>query len=365
MRAKECERQEEEVDVARLAVLMRSWTRRSPDDCRAFGHAFRRTSRPRRVDDRRERAAVEGGHPPVDLGVEARAPRGPAREHVRKRPRTGSFDRHDRAERNRPPDAVELEALAAHLLDLRALLRVLEHHAIGAGVGDDVAALVGEDRGIHRNRHRPDGQDRKVGLHPFGTGRRQERHAITGLDAVLDQRGGEVAYALGHRRPRDFAPHALIEVAIPGTIGELCGTREEHVREVRVGHDGSSRWAVGSRSGATRSHRIIRPPAPRAECASFMIVRPPRSCVAIPILRRWVIVAPERTGDLMPRRAGPVDPVPVAEVAVLSRRRGRESGRDREWSRDAGWSVRVTPDRHPLLRIEAASTGARSACSIR
>ena len=70
-----------------------------------------------------------------------------------------------------------------------------------------------------------------------------------------------------------------------------------------------------------------------------------------PILRRWVIIAPERTGDLSPRRGGPrveapgpcpfcpgnehLNPVEIARV---------EHGAD--------WRVRVTPDRHPLLRIE-------------
>jgi UDPglucose--hexose-1-phosphate uridylyltransferase len=71
-----------------------------------------------------------------------------------------------------------------------------------------------------------------------------------------------------------------------------------------------------------------------------------------PILRRWVIVAPERTGDLMPRRAGPIDSVAVADCPFCP---GAEAANPVEITRvagDAGWSVRVTPDRHPLLRIE-------------
>jgi UDPglucose--hexose-1-phosphate uridylyltransferase len=70
-----------------------------------------------------------------------------------------------------------------------------------------------------------------------------------------------------------------------------------------------------------------------------------------PILRRWVIISPTRTGDLSPRRGGTrveapgpcpfcpgnehLNPVEIARV---------EHG--------TGWRIRVTPDKHPLLRIE-------------
>lgn len=70
-----------------------------------------------------------------------------------------------------------------------------------------------------------------------------------------------------------------------------------------------------------------------------------------PILRRWVIIAPERTGDLSPRRAG----VPTAAPGPCPFCPGNEHHNPVEIARvaDAGtWRVRVTPDRHPLLRIE-------------
>jgi UDPglucose--hexose-1-phosphate uridylyltransferase len=71
-----------------------------------------------------------------------------------------------------------------------------------------------------------------------------------------------------------------------------------------------------------------------------------------PILRRWVVIAPERTTDLLPRRAGPADPVPADECPFCP---GAESTNPVEIARapdgDA-WAIRVTPDRHPLLRIE-------------
>jgi UDPglucose--hexose-1-phosphate uridylyltransferase len=71
-----------------------------------------------------------------------------------------------------------------------------------------------------------------------------------------------------------------------------------------------------------------------------------------PILRRWVIVAPDRTGDLVRRRAGSVDEVPAAECPFCP---GAEAANPVEIARSADgprWAIRVTPDRHPLLRIE-------------
>ncbi len=71
-----------------------------------------------------------------------------------------------------------------------------------------------------------------------------------------------------------------------------------------------------------------------------------------PILRRWVIVAPERTADLSARRASPVEPVPASHCPFCP---GAESENPVEITRVAGhdgWAIRITPDRHPLLRIE-------------
>lgn len=77
-----------------------------------------------------------------------------------------------------------------------------------------------------------------------------------------------------------------------------------------------------------------------------------------PILRRWVIMAPERPGDLGAGRvpaaaeapAGPCPFCPGSEhlnPVEIARRDGAD-----------GWQVRVTPDRQPLLRIEG-EPGAR------
>jgi UDPglucose--hexose-1-phosphate uridylyltransferase len=67
-----------------------------------------------------------------------------------------------------------------------------------------------------------------------------------------------------------------------------------------------------------------------------------------PISRRWVIVAPERSGDLA-RGAGEeaAEPCPFCP--------GAEAANPVEIHRvgdAAGWTIRVTPDRHPVLRIE-------------
>jgi UDPglucose--hexose-1-phosphate uridylyltransferase len=70
-----------------------------------------------------------------------------------------------------------------------------------------------------------------------------------------------------------------------------------------------------------------------------------------PILRRWVIIAPERAGDLVPRRADPV-PSSIGRCPFCP---GNEDLNPIEiaTARDgAGWHIRVTPDKQPLLHIE-------------
>jgi UDPglucose--hexose-1-phosphate uridylyltransferase len=71
-----------------------------------------------------------------------------------------------------------------------------------------------------------------------------------------------------------------------------------------------------------------------------------------PLLRRWVIIAPERVDDLLTRPAtaraeAPQGPCPFCP--------GNEERNPHEILRlpaSGPWSVRVTPDRHPLLHIE-------------
>ena len=79
-----------------------------------------------------------------------------------------------------------------------------------------------------------------------------------------------------------------------------------------------------------------------------------------PLLRRWVIIAPERRADLITRRLlrPPVvqeDPCPFcpgnehmnpAEIYVARTERTAQNPH--------GWAVRITPDQKPLLRIEGA-----------
>src|SRR5262245_8799148 len=70
-----------------------------------------------------------------------------------------------------------------------------------------------------------------------------------------------------------------------------------------------------------------------------------------PILRRWVIVAPERGGEVTPRR---VEPMPEGD-GPCPFCPGSEHLNPEEIAaeRDGGaWAVRVTPDKHPLLRVE-------------
>jgi UDPglucose--hexose-1-phosphate uridylyltransferase len=70
-----------------------------------------------------------------------------------------------------------------------------------------------------------------------------------------------------------------------------------------------------------------------------------------PILRRWVIISPEQETRATPRRADP----PVAEDTPCPFCPGNEHMNPEEIvaARDGeAWSVRVTPDQNPLLRIE-------------
>jgi UDPglucose--hexose-1-phosphate uridylyltransferase len=71
-----------------------------------------------------------------------------------------------------------------------------------------------------------------------------------------------------------------------------------------------------------------------------------------PILRRWVIMAPERGGDLTARRAhsplvDPPGPCPFCPGNEALNPEEIAVGRD-----GSGWGVRVTPDKRPLLHIE-------------
>jgi UDPglucose--hexose-1-phosphate uridylyltransferase len=77
-----------------------------------------------------------------------------------------------------------------------------------------------------------------------------------------------------------------------------------------------------------------------------------------PILRRWVIIAPERRGDVVRRR---VPPPPVAEEGPCPFCPGNESMNPNEIyvirrpnspNDTPTWRVRITPDKKPLLRIE-------------
>jgi UDPglucose--hexose-1-phosphate uridylyltransferase len=77
-----------------------------------------------------------------------------------------------------------------------------------------------------------------------------------------------------------------------------------------------------------------------------------------PILRRWVIMAPERPGDLEARRGPAAEAAPESPCPFCP---GSEHMNPVEIARREspdGWNVRVTPDRRPLLRIEG-EPGAR------
>ncbi|HEV7734950.1 MAG TPA: galactose-1-phosphate uridylyltransferase [Candidatus Binatia bacterium] len=70
-----------------------------------------------------------------------------------------------------------------------------------------------------------------------------------------------------------------------------------------------------------------------------------------PILRRWVIIAPERPGDLAQRRGGSSAEGP-RDCPFCPGNEHRNPVEIARAEGPGGWAVRVTPDRHPLLRIE-------------
>ena len=233
------ERQEEEVDIPFSHDTERE---RRLDGREVIAvrleHALRRPRRPRGVDDGRERIAAQGGDAPVDLGAEG--------------PQGGAAARHEAGEavavaslgvdRDRPLQAdgllhaVELEAARPHLLDLPSLLRVLGERDRRLGVREDVATLVGQARGVDGHRDAARGEDRKVDLHPFRPGAREERHAVAGSHPHVDEPGCDLADPSFHLSPRDLLPPVGPPVPVTGTAGELTGALEEHVRETGERH---------------------------------------------------------------------------------------------------------------------------------
>jgi UDPglucose--hexose-1-phosphate uridylyltransferase len=71
-----------------------------------------------------------------------------------------------------------------------------------------------------------------------------------------------------------------------------------------------------------------------------------------PIRRRWVIMAPERAADAVPRRA-PVREEPATAPCPFCPGHEHLNATEIAAAYDDGhWAVRVTPDRNPLLHIE-------------
>lgn len=77
-----------------------------------------------------------------------------------------------------------------------------------------------------------------------------------------------------------------------------------------------------------------------------------------PLLRRWVIIAPERRADLITRR---LTPRPMVQETPCPFCPGNEHLNPQEIyvarvgataANPQGWAVRITPDQRPLLRIE-------------
>jgi UDPglucose--hexose-1-phosphate uridylyltransferase len=71
-----------------------------------------------------------------------------------------------------------------------------------------------------------------------------------------------------------------------------------------------------------------------------------------PILRRWVIIAPERAAELATRSPAPAAAAPDGPCPFCPDNEGLNPRAIATVPDEAGWRVRVTPDKRPLLHIE-------------
>ena len=232
------ERQEEEVDVA---LVNQPGPERRLDGCEVVAvrlhDALRGSGRARRVHDGRHVVPGERRHASLDLGPEPWEGRSPPLDEGAQRPLPRRVvDRDDPAEADRLPHAVELEPPCRHLVDLGALLGVLDDDDRRLGVGDDVAALGGQARLVDRDGECAAGEDRKVDLDPLRTRRGEDGDAVADAYAVVHERRGDLQHVGFHLGPGRLAPAVPRAVAVAGPAREVAGPREEHLREIREPH---------------------------------------------------------------------------------------------------------------------------------
>ena len=365
------QRQEEEVDVALARDAERAAAPRPPrGGCRASAarpSAARSCPRCRRWW--RGRRGASAADAPLDLRARRRAggagPRSisPASDAVAASP--PSID-HDGARAHALADAVELEAFARARASIFArCFVVLDEARSRFRVGDDVAALGGEVRRIDRHRERAAGEDREVDLHPL---RRASPTRSATRSPGATPRSRSPAASVAHAAPPSAAhvtslPDVAAPVAVARPVRERAGPVEEHLRQAverasRPPRRVPRRWrglarTYSSRDSAAQGRTTERRPQRMSELRRD------------PILRRWVIIAPERgrrdrrARGRRPASDAPDGPCPFCPGnehlnprAIAGRRRRRRLAR----ARDARQATRSSASR-------ASSAAAAPACS--
>ena len=130
-------------------------------------------------------------------------------------------------------------AVLAQLGDLAVVLGERDH---GPGVGQDVGDVLGVGGRVDRGGGRAGAQDREVGEHPVDPGGGDQRDPLLGLDAEVQQPGGEVLHPLAGLAPGDRLPAVADRPAVGLPVG----------RRGRPGRGTSARPTAGGRRGRRR-----------------------------------------------------------------------------------------------------------------
>ena len=119
----------------------------------------------------------------------------------------------------------------AHPDDLRHLARVLADDGHRLGVARDPLALLRGVGWVDGDDHGARGGDGEVAVRPFGARVAQQRDALAGSDADVDEAEADLADDVADLGESDIAPIAVDLVTNRDTFGELLGRAEQQVRD--------------------------------------------------------------------------------------------------------------------------------------
>ena len=131
----------------------------------------------------------------------------------------------------------EFGELCAALLELLQLVGAADDDHAGAGMFQDVSHSVGRFVEVDGDGDAAAAVDGEIGGVPLGAIGGEDGHAITGLDAELDERRGEAGYAAQELRRGDGFPGAVgVAKHLRAGIGARVDGVEKSRREGAVGH---------------------------------------------------------------------------------------------------------------------------------